>query len=201
GLNDVGLSENTRQAILRLLLRVAPFHTTWATEQIATVLRERGFARLNLSLGGWPSAVRAAIFTAVLPVVSAWVSRGHMREALQALTYFVTASGELPNDVNSMLLSILDTTQDLTIAGEILDLLRDYRYAQFTELLPALVSVDTSWIACPIVSSYLLCHRQDLLAPFLSYQQHAGRFASDGQRYLLSITSPAASLTTSQQET
>src|SRR6185437_9732556 len=103
----------------------APFHTTWATEQIATVLRERGFARLNLSLGGWPSAVRAAIFTAVLPVVSAWVSRGHMREALQALTYFVTASGELPNDVNSMLLSILDTTQDLTIAGEILDRLPD----------------------------------------------------------------------------
>ncbi|HKD77447.1 MAG TPA: hypothetical protein VKB76_18215, partial [Ktedonobacterales bacterium] len=199
GLNDVGLSEESLRFMLSLLVRIAPFQPVWAAEQIARVIRERGFAAPKTGLDALPQSARTAISAVLVPVLRRWLAQASEREVIQVISAFAT-SGDMPEDVAGLLMDALHATSDRQIAEDILRLLRRHRLTQYAELVPALLDDDVSWLVCPAVARELLRYRQDLLTPFLRYQSYHGRFAIGQRRFLLSIDAPATGLTTRQQE-
>jgi hypothetical protein len=91
-------------------------------------------------------------------------------------------------------------TRSSQTATTALEIIASRRFERLHTLIPALVQEDASWITFPIVSTYLLRRRQDVLTPFLRFQPYAGRWTTGRKRFLLPLTRRFAGGTSSQQE-
>lgn len=198
GLDDVGLSGNTLRFMLRLVLRIAPFQTAWASAQLATIVAERGFVAPDYAATNLPTSTCETVLTALQPIAYRWLAQGKRAETLQLVAYF---AGALPEAGVALLTAVLDTVTDAAQAEQSLRLLRRAHPRQFSALVAALLAADASWIACPSVAEQALRRRQDLLAPYLAGAPLVGRFGTDRRRFLLPIAAPASGLTTRQQTT
>jgi hypothetical protein len=209
GLNDVGLSQETLRAIIKLLLRLLPYHFAWCEQQLQVVLRERGFveppprSENNFGLRQIPQlhiepALRKELLSLLLPILQAWAQQEKEAELL-AMVEYLAPRGPLPEGVADLLSALLQQTQIAAIAERALRLLSRHQPRLFATTLLALLRNDASWITRPVVSAYLLRSRQDLLTPFLSNQTYSGRFSTGRKRFLPPLTHNATCLTASQQ--
>jgi len=203
GLNDVGLSAETQQAITALLLKLLPAHPAWSAAQLVTVLRERGLASSDKGTKTSPlslsDAQAASLLAALLPVLHTWQEQDKSDEILQAARWFVTS--ELAFDgVLPLLVDLLERTRSSQTAEAILTLLAKQRFERFETLLPTLLQEDPSWITFASVSSVLLRRRQHVLAPFLRLAPYTGRWSTGRKRFLPPLPKRFTGGTTRQQE-
>ena len=208
GLNDVGLSPETHQAIIALLFKLLPAHLDWSAAQLATVLRERGTAalqdaRARMVIPTLPSTLSAdqarRLAAILLPVLRAWLEQEKEAEILKVAGWF-----RLYQPAFDALLPIveelLQRTRAAATAQAILETIAAQRYERFQALIPALVEDDPSWLTLSIVSSHLLRRRQAGLTPFLRFQTYAGRWSTGRKRLLLPLPKRFAGGTAQQQE-
>ncbi|GHO46105.1 hypothetical protein [Ktedonospora formicarum] len=209
GLNDLGLSEETLRAIIKLLLRLLPSHFDWSAQQLIVVLRERGFLtptpytendfmshkvpKLQIE-----PALSARLLDFILPTLQAWIEQEKETELLDVITYLFPR-GPLPEKVAHLLMTLLKQVQSIEISKRVLRMLAHYEPQQLATLLPALLQDDASWITQPIVSAYLLRSRQELLTPYLTSQAYSGRFSTGRKQVLPLLVQSATCLTTNQQ--
>ena len=198
GLNDVGLSSGTLQQVVSLLLKLMPAHEEWAADQLATVLRERGWkhssTRTNL-----PPAVELSLGQTLLPQLNLWAAREDDEAALSVVqAIFVrpaTFALALP-----LLDHLLQRTSNRAHIESALTLIAERAHGGLASRIPALLAADASWMTFPVVSSWLLRHRQDLLTPYLDLQPIAGRWGTGRRQFLLPLAHPFGGGTTRQQE-
>jgi HEAT repeat protein len=204
GLNDVGLSPETHQAILTLLFKLLPAHLDWSAAQLATVLRERG---LPTSPRGQTSALPSTLAadqsrrlaTFLLPVLRTWLEREKEAEILNVMGW-LKLHRQAFDELLPLLEELLQRTRTLATAQSILTAIAAQRFDRFQALVPALVEDDPSWLTLSNISSYLLLRRQERLAPFLRFQSYAGRWSTGSKRFLLPLPKRFAGGTTRQQE-
>ncbi len=204
GLNDVGLSPETHQAILTLLFKLLPAHLDWSAAQLATVLRERG---LPTSPRGQTSALPSTLAadqsrrlaTFLLPVLRTWLEREKEAEILNVMGW-LKLHRQAFDELLPLLEELLQRTRTLATAQSILAAIAAQRFDRFQALVVALLADDSSWLTLSIVSSYLLLRRQDQVTPFLRFQTYAGRWSTGSKRFLLPLPRRFAGGTTRQQE-
>jgi hypothetical protein len=195
GLNDIGLSQYTLKTLQSLILRLVERHPTWAAAQLATTLRERGWADPEVPTDLPRSATAAQITGALQPVLDGWLARENETAALDTLAAFA---------VNGMALTLalpqaeelLRRTRSRPNAERALALLKTQR----DRLVPALLAEDPSWITLPAVSRYLFARRQDLLTPYLDARPYAGRWETGRTPYLPPLERVFSGGTAAQQE-
>ncbi len=203
GLNDVGLSPETQQAILTLLLKLLPAHPAWSAAQLATVLRERGLSSARTGAKVQPANLSdeqaQRLLVALLPVLRTWQEQDKETEILQVARWFA-ASEPAFDAVLPFLVEVLQRTRSSQTAEAILALIAQQRFERFEALIPALLQEDSGWITFASISSYLLRRRQNLLAPFLRLQPYAGRWSTGRKRFLPPLPKRFAGGTARQQE-
>jgi HEAT repeat protein len=179
GLNDIGLSQYTLKSLQSLLLRLAPRHPAWAAAQLATTLRERGWADPEVPADLPRSAAVAQVIAALLPVLDGWIARENETAALDALAAFAI-DGVAPTLTQPHAEELLRRTRSRPNAERALVLLESQR----DQLILALLEEDRSWITLSPVSRYLFAQRQDLLTPYLDSRRYAGRWETGRTPFL-----------------
>jgi HEAT repeat protein len=202
GLNDVGLSPETLQAITTLLLKLLPAHTDWCAAQLATVLRERGLPSTGRGQSASPAHLSAEqaqrLLTALLPVLRHWLEQEKETDIL-TVAQWVARHEQAFDLLQPLLEEIVQRTRSSQTATAALEIISSRRFERLQALIPALLQEDASWITFSFVSNYLL-RRQDLLTPFLRFQSYAGRWSTGRKRFLLPLSRRFAGGTTRQQE-
>jgi hypothetical protein len=179
GLNDIGLSQYTLKSLQSLILRLAERHPAWAAAQLATTLRERGWADPEVPADLPRSAAATQIISALLPVLDGWLARENETAALDTLEAFAL-DGLAPAPALPRAEELLRRTHSRPNAERALTLLKPQR----DQLIPALLGEDQSWITLPAVSRYLFARRQDLLTPYLDNRPYAGRWQTGRTPFL-----------------
>lgn len=183
GLNDVGLSQYTQQTMVALLLRVATVFPTWAAEQFATVLRERGWQTNLTSLANLGHTEAERVMRALLPVLAGWVARSDEKSALDAVAAFA-GHNEATRLAQPVVEDVLRQATTRDLAERALALLAARPLRRLAALAPELLREDPSWVTFPTVARFLVSQRQDLLTPFLVAQLYAGRWPTGAKSYL-----------------
>jgi hypothetical protein len=195
GLNDIGLSQYTLKTLQSLILRLAERHPAWAAAQLATTLRERGWAAPEVPIDLPRSAAAAQVISELLPVLDGWIARENETAALKALEAFAI-DGIAPAPAVPRAEELLRRTRSRPNAERALALLESQR----DQLIPALLGEDQSWITLPAVSDYLFVKRQDLLAPYLDNRPYAGRWETGHTSFLPPLERAFTGGTAAQQE-
>ena len=195
GLNDIGLSQYTLKSLQSLVLRLAPRHPAWAATQLATTLRERGWAEPEVPADLTRSAAAAQIISALLPVLDGWLARENETAALDTLEAFAI-DGLAPAPALPRAEELLRRTRSRPNAERALALLKSQR----DRLIPALLGEDQSWITLPAVSRYLFARRQDLLTPYLDARPYTGRWQTGRTPFLAPLERTFTRGTAAQQE-
>lgn len=199
GLNDVGLSSGTLQQLVSLLLKLMPTHGQWAADQLATVLRERGWQQSSSATLNLPPAVELSLAQTLLPQLDLWMARDDDEATLSVVkAIFVrptTFALALP-----LLDLLLQRTSNRSHAEAALALIAERARGGLATRIPALIAADASWISFATVSTWLLRHRQDLLSPYLDLQPLTGRWSTGRRQFLLTLSRPFGGGTARQQE-
>jgi hypothetical protein len=218
GLNDVGLSAGTQQRMVALLAKLLPTHTAWAADQLATIVRERGWSnppdrwvrgayrqgrnyatRSSGDLRDLPAGAARDLTAALLPVLAAWVARDDSAAALAAAGALPLRRGDGAL-LQPLLEDVLRRTRVQTEAEQALALLATLVPVRLAALVPTLVAEDASWVTVPVVARWLLRRRSDLLTPYLSRRPYDGRWSTGARLYLIPLAGPFTGGTTRQQQ-
>lgn len=218
GLNDVGLSEGTRQQMVALLAKLLPTRTAWAVAQFATIVRERGWtsqpgrwARARYRHGGaynvrrsgdlrdLPPAAARELTLALLPVLASWIAQDNAASVL-AVAKALPLRRHDRALLQPLLEDILRNTRTRADAEQALDLLATRIPTRLATLIPELLAEDASWATFSPVVRWLQRHRPDLLTPYLSRQHYTGRWGTGGSPYLIPLEIPFTGGTRRQQE-
>ena len=198
-LNAADLSSATATAIERLVLRILPFHSAWAAQQLALLIKNRGqlgYHRLDHYLS---NAQVRQIAPDLLPILQAWETREratHLVKIAVCLGKRLPALGGLVEILERVIQTLPD--QYVVLAG--LTVLANHHRDRLHILIPQLIRQDKSWITQPIVQNYLHRYRQDLLTPFLQRQPYPGRFSTGNTYTVLSAMDGFHRWTPTQQQ-
>jgi hypothetical protein len=195
GLHDIGLSQHTLKTLQSLILRLAQRHPVWAAAQLATTLRQRGWADPDIPADLPRCAAVAQVIGDLLPVIDGWIARENETAALKALEAFAI-NGTAPASVLPRAEKLLRRTRTRSNAERALGLLKP----QAEGLIPALLNEDQSWITLSAVSRYLFARRQDLLAPYLDARSYSGRWETGRTPFLPPLERTFTGGTAVQQE-
>ena len=203
-LDAADLSELTAAAVQRLLVSLLPFHPGWAAGQFAMVVRERG----RVAFGGLEDRLSddeaRRLELILLPVLRSWEDRERERNILAVARSFGRRL-EVMDQLVGLVERVIQTTRTDWVARDGLAILDLYRRDRLAPLVPALLGTasgwlapitsrvpglgggDPSWIVEPVVYTYLHCHRQDLLTPFLGQSAFSGRWSTGKTRFVLPL--------------
>jgi hypothetical protein len=175
-LDAADLSYMTATHAQALVGRLLPFHTAWAVEWLATLVKERG--SINLYGLGWrmDDAAAQRLEGALLPVLRSWFSQQREGFIVQALSAFGPRLRALEKFAN-LLEQLVSSAAYPGTSGQALALLRRYQRQRFAKLAPALLKKDESWILDHSVLYHVHRHHQNLLTPFIPGKVLRGRFA------------------------
>jgi hypothetical protein len=195
GLNDIGLSQYTLKTLQSLILRLAARHPAWVAAQLATTLRERGWANPEMPSDLPSSDTMAQIISELLPVLDGWIARENETAALDTIEAFAI-KGMAPASALPHAEELLRRTRSRPNAERALALLKPQR----DRLIPALLVEDQSWITLTPVSRHLFVKRQDMLTPYLATRPYAGRWETRRTPFLPPLERAFTRGTAAQQE-
>ncbi|GHO84719.1 hypothetical protein [Dictyobacter formicarum] len=204
-LDAIDLSNHTLWQLMYLLIRLVPWHTQWAAEQMVTILQVRDTFPLPAYFYDVPpleEQLRPELIRSIAPIFLPTLTDWRQRDKSEALVACAEAFGrQFRNfpELAQLLVQSLQKAQTTADAQSILSLLVKWQPELSNNLIPALVQQDPSWILVSEVEQYLQRYRQDLLAPFLERTTIQGRFSLEEISFLLFVDFPLT-LTQSQQE-
>lgn len=194
---DAGdLSPGSVAAIGRLICSLLPFHPTWASEQLAEMIRERGYP-------GWTGRELTAeevrrIAPALTPIAEAWLNRENEWRVVNLAASVGRRLSDWP-DLVGILERLIRTGHDHTAAAA-MTLISQHVRAERERIFTAALAMDESWVLQQPVMDFLHARRQDLITPFLGQRSYSGRFSTGRVRQVLPLTSGFFRWTDAQQE-
>lgn len=198
GLRDVGLSVETRKAMLQLVSQLLPRHTDWAIEATALIVHERGFAQPDKQRVDLTTAQEERLAIALVPILAIWQRQEKEDQILDSIAYYLPHY-PLSASIITILQTILQETRSRDTFERILKLMSKHNFEDVISSLPTMLIEDMSLITFERIADYLFYRRQDLLSPFLNVAIPQGRFSSGRQRYLPRLSRSFAGGSTQQQ--
>ncbi len=183
-LDAADLSGGTAAQAGRLVASLFPFHTAWAAEWMAILVRERGYPPIDNLEGRLTDADIARVAPILLPILRSWETRERESYVL-SVAASLGRRLRLFNGLGEILERIAATTLSSYAADHALRLLSRWQPERFRALVPVLLREDESVVTLTSVWSYLSRRRQDLLTPYLGQRVYRGRFATGATRIAL----------------
>ncbi len=196
-LNAADCSAGTSRWLMLWMLRLLPFQPEWAAQQLATLVRERGWLTTTRLDHRTTKAQTQHIAQSLLPVLTAWEPRERSIALLQVARMF---GDHLPSFA-ALLAMVERLTGDAQqgVAAQALGVLAAHAPERMPTLIPELLKKDASWITQPAVLMFVHRHRQDLLTPLLGQTPLKGRFVSGKTRLVLPVRNGFFRWTPTQQ--
>lgn len=198
-LDAADLSAATAAEAGRLVASLFPFHPVWATDWMATVVRERGYLPIDNLQARLTDADVARVAPALLPVLESWASREREPHVL-GVAESLGRRLRLVDGLGEILARLCGTTRSSWNADRALRMLQRHQPARFAALVPELLSEDESVVTLSSVWSYLHRRRQDELTPYLGQRAYRGRFTTGNRRIVLPFTAGFLRWTPAQRE-
>jgi hypothetical protein len=177
------LSQQSLTAVQFLLLKILPFHGSWAGDWLAVSMRERDIGGIPLVANRLNNSHIRALAPLVLPVLQSW--RDKERESF--LIRFATVLGhrlEAFDGLLDILEGLARNASTATVCEQALGLIRARSPGRFDRLAPELLQADPSWSLRALVRDYLHEKRQDLLTPYLGQHAYSGKFGGGKARII-----------------
>ncbi|HVU67072.1 MAG TPA: hypothetical protein VHD63_08090, partial [Ktedonobacteraceae bacterium] len=157
----------TLGALFLLITRLLPCAPEWSATWFARAAQARG---ITFQYGCIDHRLSDAdvrhLGPALRPVLTSWAEKGD-EEKLQSLLSVCGKRVRVFEELLDALELIFKRKLSFDFGNQILLTLSTYRPARAAQLIPELLQGDRHWITYPVVLTYLLNQRQDLLTPFL----------------------------------
>lgn len=181
-LDAADLSYGTAASAERLVVRLFRVDAMWGAKWLTTILQRRGSLIGAVGPGvGLVDLLTPRDVDRLAPALVELASTWATQERCGALLWLARSLGIRLAKVPALLDALERMTREqpfVGVAALALGLLSKHARKRFTALVPELIAVDPSYIIVTDVATLLSCHRQDLLAPFVSDAPMTGRFAT-----------------------
>ncbi|GCE12398.1 hypothetical protein [Tengunoibacter tsumagoiensis] len=198
-LDAADLSDETAQAIGKLVIFLLPLYPVWCAEQLALIYRERNLVHTFYLDRVLSDREIPYIASALQPLLHAWQARENAYQLL-ALGSIFGCRLRVFNELAEVLTTLLEQTRSQYVASSAARLLQQYQYNRLLALVPGLLERDESYIVIPAIAECLHRKRQDLLTPYLGQRTFTGKFTSGQVHIVLNFYDGFYRWTPEQQE-
>lgn len=171
------LSYSSIHAIDQFLVKLVPFHTAWAADWLASVMKDRAYASIYGITQAWNEGHVRTVARFLAPVLKSWQNREREPQLVQTARSFgkrLVAFEELTKIIQDVVFK----GSTSSVRESALSLLYEHRRSTVDEMIAKLLQMDPTWSQVWIVSEHLHTKRQDLLTPYLGQNAFKGAFAS-----------------------
>lgn len=175
-LNVGDRSYKSQVQVMHIVAKLFPVHPEWAVRWFDRFLRHYSRMALLDYETRLTDSDMARIGAALMPVLREWKNLEAQRASyiLRIVHALGTRAAAVPELLD--LLEELIREDENPLSLDALKFLVDLDHRRFSELVPALLADDESWVQKEVVNEFLHRERQDLLTPVLERTSFNGRF-------------------------